>query len=274
MVSNQIYTFGLALCTLLLIVLLSIILNYKKKKQINRAFIFVIVCLLICCVGQLASLLFADSLNIPLIYFDYLVYIGTCFLPVAFWFLSLVFSKTKIHFKNSYLLLFVIPILSLIVLWTNDFHHLFYVTYSQETTGTVFGSYFYVHSIYTFALFFIALISLIRYSIRNSGFFSKQSILIIIGSAFPLIINLLGILGIPMSIYLTPVSFAITISFFALAIFKFDFMKVTPIAIQKIVDTMSDGYIVLVYIPISLFWDFTPRLPPVSSSLLLSYLYV
>ena len=245
MVSNQIYTFGLALCTLLLIVLLSIILNYKKKKQINRAFIFVIVCLLICCVGQLASLLFADSLNIPLIYFDYFVYIGTCFLPVAFWFFSVVFSKTKIQFKNKHLLLFVIPILSLIILWTNDCHHLFYVTYSQETTGTVFGPYFYVHSIYTFALFFFALMSLIRYTIRNSGFFSKQSVLIIIGSAFPIIINLLGILGIPMSIYLTPMSFTITVLLFAFAILKFRFLSITPIALQRIVDRISDGYIVI-----------------------------
>ena len=245
MVSNQIYTFGLALCTLLLIVLLSINLNYKKKKQINTAFIFFIVCLLICCVGQLASLLFADSLHIPLIYFDYFVYIGTCFLPVAFWFFSLVFSKTKIQFKNSYLLLFIIPILSIIILWTNDFHHLFYVTYSQETSGTVFGPYFYVHSIYTFALFFVTLMSLIRYSIRNSGFFSKQSVLIIIGSAFPLIINLLGILGIPMSIYITPMSFTITALLFAFAILKFRFLSITPIALQRIVDRISDGYIVL-----------------------------
>ena len=243
--SNQVYTLGLALCTLLLLILLAINLNYKKKKQINKAFIFVIICLLICCVGQLASLLFADSFNISPIYFDYFVYIGTCFLPVAFWFFSIVFAKTKIQLKNYHLLLFVIPILSLVILWTNDFHHLFYVTYSQDTSGTVFGPYFYVHSIYTFALFFFALMSLIKYSIRNSGFFSKQSILIIIGSLLPIIINILGILGIPMSIYLTPMSFTVTVLLFTFAILKFRFLSITPIALQRIVDRISDGYIVL-----------------------------
>lgn len=242
---NNIYVIGLSICTILLFVLLAINLNYKKKKQINKAFIFVIVCLLICCIGQLASLLFADKFNIPPIYFDYFVYIGTCFLPVAFLFFGMVFSKTKIKFRRYHLLLFIIPILSLIILWTNDFHHLFYVTYSQNTSETVFGIYFYIHSIYTYALLFIALFTLIKYSIRNSGFFSKQSILIILGSIVPIAINLLGIFGIPMTIYLTPMSFTITVLLYTLAILKFRFLSITPIALQRIVDRISDGYIVV-----------------------------
>ena len=48
-----------------------------------------------------------------------------------------------------------------------------------------------------------------------------------------------------MSIYITPISFTIAILFFAIAIFKFNFLKIAPIALQKIVDRMSDSYIVL-----------------------------
>ena len=36
------------------------------------------------------------------------------------------FTKTKIYFKKSYLLLFIIPILTLIMVWTNNYNHLFY----------------------------------------------------------------------------------------------------------------------------------------------------
>ncbi len=242
---NNIYIIGLSVCTFLLLILLVINLTYKKKKQINRAFVFFIVCLMICCTGQLASLLLSNRADIPPIYFDYFVYIGTCLLPVALWFFGYIFTKTKIQFKKKYLLLFVIPILSLFILWTNDWHHLFYIQYSQQTANTVFGPYFYVHTIYTFALVFVALLYLIKYSIRNSGFFSKQSVLIILGSLVPIIINLLGIVGIPMSIYLTPMSFTITAIFFAFGILKFRFLSITPIALQRIVDRISDGYIVL-----------------------------
>ena len=48
-----------------------------------------------------------------------------------------------------------------------------------------------------------------------------------------------------MSIYATPIAFSITIICFTIGIFKFDLFKITPIALQKIVDRISDGYVVL-----------------------------
>ena len=48
-----------------------------------------------------------------------------------------------------------------------------------------------------------------------------------------------------MTIYVTPIAFAFAIFFYAMAIFKFGFLKITPIALQKIVDRISDGYIVI-----------------------------
>ena len=66
------------------------------------------------------------------------------------------------------------------------------------------------------------------------------------GVLIPVLINILGTIGIiNMSIYITPISFAIAILFFALAIFKFDFLRVAPIALQRIVDRISDSYIVV-----------------------------
>ena len=102
-----------------------------------------------------------------------------------------------------------------------------------------------VHSVYTFALLILAIFILFKYSFKTSGFFSKQSLLIVLGALIPLVVNLLGMLGIPMTVYLTPICFALTILFFALAVFRFGLMKVTPIALQTIVDKISDGYLVL-----------------------------
>ena len=48
-----------------------------------------------------------------------------------------------------------------------------------------------------------------------------------------------------MSIYVTPISFTTTVLFFSIAILKYNFLNVTPIALQTVVDRMSDGYIVL-----------------------------
>ena len=237
---------GLMICAVLLTGLLFIIINSNSKKQVNQAFAFLIACSLICCIGQLLSILIGEKYNIPPIYFDYIVYIGTCFLPVGIFFTSLTFVNTKIEFKKKYLLVFLIPILSLIVLWTNDFHHLFYVKYSINLNETEFGPYFMVHTMYTYILFAVSIIYLLRYSIKNAGFFSKQSLLIVAGTLIPIIVNILGTLNfIPMTIYVTPICFVITILIFALAIFKFNFLSITPIAMQRVVDRMSDSFMVI-----------------------------
>ena len=243
--TQNFYTIALLVCTILLSIIMLVVLNVKRKKSVHITFAFVILCLMICCTGQLASLLFADDWNIEPVYFDYFVYIGTCFLPVAFLLFGFSFSRSRFKFKKKYLLLFIVPIISLLVIWTNDFHHLFYVVYNIYTAQTTFGPYFYIHSIYSYGLLFIALYYLIRYTIKNSGFFSKQSILILIGSIIPIAINFAGVLGIPMTIYITPISFTISALFFALAIIKFKFLTITPIALQNIVDKISDGYIII-----------------------------
>ena len=236
---------ALLISTLLLFTLLFINVKVKKKKQINWCFISIIICLLICCIGQMLSIIIPRFYDIEPIYFDYIVYVGTCFLPIAFLFFGLTFAKTKIHYKKKYLLLFIIPILTLFILWTNDFHHLFYIKYAVLNSETVFGPYFPIHSIYTYALIFVGVFYLIRYSIKNTGFFSKQSVLLILGVIFPLVINIIGLFGVEMSIYITPISFTTTVAFFSIAILKFNFLNVTPIALQTVVDRMSDGYIVL-----------------------------
>jgi len=160
--------------------------------------------------------------------------------------LGLTFYKTKLDLKWYYSLLFVIPVITTLLMFTNDFHHLIYISYSVYKNETVLGPFMLIHSIYSYATIFIGLIYLILYTIKNSGFFSKQSILIIIGSLIPIVINILGYMNIiDINVYTTPISFTLTILLFALAIFKFKFLSVAPIALQRVVDRMSDAYIVL-----------------------------
>lgn len=235
----------LAICTLFTILMLIIIDKKIKKSQLKTSFTFVLICMLICLTGLLLQCLLGYKLTIPLVYYDYFVYIGTCFFPVAVYFTSLVFSNTKIKSKKSYLS-FIVPTISLIILWTNDYHHLFYKVYSINLNEYVGGSYMNIHIIYTYILFAISIITLLKYSIKNAGFFSKQSILIVIGTIIPIVVNILGTFNIiSMTVYITPISFSFTILFFALAIFKFKFLNITPIAMQKIVDRISDSYIIL-----------------------------
>ena len=236
----------LVISTFLIILMAFYILNKKPLIQIQKSFIYIMICVLIICFGVLAQNTAYTLFDFKPIYFEYFIYIGTCFLPITIFFMALILKNTKIKFKKIYLTLFIIPILSLLVLWTNDWHHLFYKHYSLIMSDTIFGPYFYIHSFYTYIILFISIFILLQTSFKTSGIFSKQSILFIIGTFIPIVVNLLGTTKIiSMNVYLTPISFSLTIFIYGLAIFKFNFLDAAPIAIQKIVDRISDSYIVL-----------------------------
>ena len=239
-------TWGLIISSLVSLVLLIYILKQKNKSQLQSIFGIDVALVFFWNLGILLQNQLSERYNIDPYIFECFVYIFTCTLPVSLFFTSLVFANTKIKFRKSYMLLFIVPIISLIVLWTNDYHHLFYKVYSTNLNDTVTGPYTIIHYIYTYGLFAISIINLLRYSIRNAGFFSKQSILIVLGVLIPIVVNILGTFNIiPMTVYVTPICFAFTIFFFALAIFKFDFLKATPIAMQRVVDRMSDSFLVI-----------------------------
>lgn len=241
------FTFYLLLfSTFIILTLITFITKKVQNSQLSNVFKMNLVFILIWNISLTFQILFSERLGINPIYFDYIAYIGICFLPISVFFTGLIFIKTKITFKKSYLLLFIIPIISLFMLWTNDYHHLFYKSYSLNLENCQIGPFLIMHNIYSYSLLFLGIFYLLKFSIKNSGFFSKQSLLIVLGIAFPLLVNLLGTFRIvPMNIYLTPIIFTFTMLFLSLAILKFQFLGATPIALQKIVDRISDSYIVL-----------------------------
>lgn len=226
-----------------------LIYNLLKKKpltQIQIAYTFVFACVLIMCSGVAVQYIFNIYTNINPIYFENYIYIGTCFLPVALFFAAIIFKNQKMKFKRYYLLLFIVPILSLMILFTNSKHHLFYENYSSNLNEMVFGNYFYIHTIYTYLLFFISICIILKASNKRFGLFSKQMIVMLIGTLIPLLTNLLGTLKIfDMSVCMTPISFAITVILYDIAIFRLNILNIAPIALRKVVDQISDSYIVL-----------------------------
>lgn len=246
MITNSQALIALIVTTIINFILTMYLEKGKNKNQLSKMFICALSLLILWSIGLIMQITLSGPLNILPIYFDYFVYIPICLVPITVFFIGLIFANTKITFKKKYLLLFIIPIISLLVLWTNDYHHLFYKNYSVDFQINEYGPYATIHNIYSYTLLAIGIIYMLKFSIKNAGFFSKQSMLIILGISIPVIVNILGTFKIiPMSIYITPITFTITIIFCAIAIFKFQFLGVAPIALQKIVDRISDGYVVL-----------------------------
>lgn len=216
-----------------------------KRRHLVYAFKSSIYCMVLWCVALIVQILMINYTDINPLYADFVVYIAIAFLPISFFFIAYSFSHNDFEFKKWFLLLGIVPTLTVLILWTNNIHHLFYEVYSINPSGTVFGPYFYIHSVYTYGLFVVDIIMMMKNSVKMSGAFSKQSLFIILGSLVPLIINLSGMTIFKMNIYVTPISFVFSVFFFTIAILKYNFLDLAPIALQRIVNQMSDSYLVI-----------------------------
>ncbi len=229
----------------LLILGLFLFLRREKESQLKSAFNCILVCLLVWTSSYILQIL-TQNTNISKYLWECVANVGVCFVPVFIFILSEIFLKTKIKFKPYYLIMFIVPIISILLEFTNDYHHLCYTKFSINMNEIVYGPYFKFHFIYAGSLYLISLFNFLKYSIKNLGFFLRHSLLIILGISIPLVINILGTTSIlSITVYWTPISFSIGMLLFAIAIFKFKFLNIAPIAMQTIVDRMSDSFVVL-----------------------------
>ncbi len=219
----------------------------SKKSAVAKYFRYFILCTIGWCTTiEIQVLVINYFPTISPLFVDYIVYPFVALSPVALFYTAVsMYSGTEFKANRKYILLFVIPFLTLFIIWTNQLHHLFYQEYSINVQDTVFGPYFYIHSLYTYGLFAVDMYILIRNTVRHTGAFSMQTILISLGVLIPIILNILGMTVLNMNIFATPISLFFTLVCMTIAIFKYDFLNITTVALKNIVNQMSDLYIIL-----------------------------
>lgn len=241
------YVFILLFVTLIATLTFAFFTRKKQKSTLYSLFRVLFLLLSLHVVALILLFYFKDIiLNMDtLMYIDAISYISTCNLPVILFFISSIYENKETNLKK-YWYLFIIPILSIIIIFTNPLHHLFCKSYAINVADVQLGPYFYVHMLYTYLLILVAFIKLIKTSISKAGFLSFGTILIILGACAPIIPNLLASLQlISMDTYITPIPYLITAICFYISIFKLNSFDAVPIALKNIVDIMTDAFIVL-----------------------------
>ncbi len=240
--------FALVLLSIAFVVFLSVIVWRMKNKQlIHHVFLGLMGCLFIWAIG--AMLLLRDNLlGHPIqIWAVNFAYIGLILTPVAALYVGVVFAHNTVKLSPFHLLTLVIPFLSLFLLFTNEYHHVFYkfYDYAQLTSASALGWYFVIHTAYSYTCITIGLSFLAYFSIKNAGFFSKQSIFILTGVILSFGFNAaVTFQVIPARFHYTVIVLSLSCIFFYFAIFKYDFLSIVPIALQRVVDHISDSFMV------------------------------
>jgi hypothetical protein len=132
----------------LLILGLVLFLRKEKKSQLKTAFNCCLLCLFIWTLSSILQILFQNT-SIDPFFWEKLSGFGVCLLPVAFFALGQIFAKTKIHIKWYHSLLLIIPITTIFLTLTNDYHHLIFKQYSINMNETISRRIFY-SSLYIF----------------------------------------------------------------------------------------------------------------------------
>lgn len=181
-------------------------------------------------------------------------YIAIVSMPVLWFLFAMAYTERQKWLSRSRIFaLFIIPLITLLLVLTNAFHHLIWADVALNVSGIFptfdpnYGAWFWLHSGYSYLLLLFGTLALIQAAIRSPKRYRWQNIALIMGALIPWIANavyLLDLGGI-FSIDLSPILFVLSGLVLAWSIFRIQLFDMVPVARRVAVDSMQGGMIVL-----------------------------
>lgn len=167
-------------------------------------------------------------------------------MPVFCLCIALIFVKGWEQMPKKSMLLFLIPVITILVVWTNPLHHLHYKVFSTIKSEIVFGPYIAVTGIYSWLCQLVSLLLMINFALHNkSRLYLLQCLMFSLGCLCPLTVSIVATVTSSLSITATPLSFMVPIVLNGIAIYQLHILDIRPIAMQHVLDWISDCYLLL-----------------------------
>lgn len=222
----------------------SIAWRHRHNRLVNAVF-----ALLMFSIGFWAAFNLLEHLATSLttkVFASNLVYIGIV-TTVALWLIfSLVYTgRSHLLTRRNLLLLSIEPILLLLLLWTNSWHHLIRTAIWLDSSGAFpiliieYNSGFWLHTIYSYLLLFIGTILLLQHVLHVPNIYRKQVIALIIGLSVPWILNVLYLLGIT-RYGLTAAGFTVVGAVIAWGLLRLRLLDIVPTARTAVFASLHD----------------------------------
>jgi PAS domain S-box-containing protein len=181
-------------------------------------------------------------------------YVGIISIPVLFLLFASEYRNATFYKKPFWRYgIWVVPAISVLLLFTNSLHGLFFKPSTLELFDGIpvriaeYGAWWWVHLLYSYILLVFAIAQLVRILLSSSTGNNRQVYLLLFASLVPIVSNILYVFAVrPLGfIDLTPVAFTITSTLFVLGISLGDIMLVRPVALRVLFDSLPDGIVVL-----------------------------
>ncbi len=155
--------------------------------------------------------------------------------------------------RRTLLLLSIDPLLTLLLVFTNEVHGLIWGPAALETSGPFLvlvrthGVGYWIHAAYTYTLLLTVVFLLIQMLIRSRHLYRRQASLLLFAASLPMLGNVLMLSGLnPLPhLDLTPIAFTIAGLILTWGFFRLRVGDIVPVARGVVIESMSDGVIVL-----------------------------
>lgn len=182
-----------------------------------------------------------------------LEYLGVSFMPACWFFFIVKFTgKDQWITKRNLALVLVIPLITLLLVWTNEFHHLHYKSVSVDSSGPFpllnieRGPWYFFHTFYFYVMLFWGIMLLIDKFRKADRVFKRQNLTILISAFIPWVANLFYFFGFrPLGhIDVTPFAFISTVLLLSIGLVRFRLLDIIPIARERVLESMQEGLLV------------------------------
>jgi PAS domain S-box-containing protein len=181
-------------------------------------------------------------------------YLGIVAGPVAALVLALEYTGNENWLtQRGRVLLAVVPILTVVLVWTNELHHLIWRTIQVDrSTGVAlldvdYGNWFIIHAAYSYLVMIFGILLVILAFIRSPRPYRSQAALLALSGVVPLAGNAIYVLKLSPfpNRDLTPFAFTLAGLLWAWGLFHFQLLDIVPVARDAVIESMSDAVLVI-----------------------------
>lgn len=231
---------GIAIATIYVLVIF--LYERRNKSNVYKILSYLFIALLVETMGVFVQVTFGDTLNIPSVYYEYLIYVGKAFAPTLLLLFALVYENPKLDIKK-YAWIFFIPVYIIIAVWTNGLHGMFF---EMSVSGYTYGVLYYSYIALAYVQLIPAVLLIVRSSMDKSKLLSPQTLLLILACIIPFLPRIVALIaGVDMPSYVMPIAYIFTSLLLSLNILKYDVLNAVPIALKSVIDIMSDAFVVI-----------------------------
>jgi len=226
------------------------------KNETTVAFVGIVLSVSVWTISRFFELLFVGETLTQ--FWLSILYIGYGGATMSALFFGLAFvGRQDILTRRNVVLLLLVPTAAVFVAATNPLHELLWagerVTMSGwygdiEILEREFQPLFYGYLLYTVSFALVGIYLPVRKAFSSADIYRRQAAALGFGAGIAILMGLLFAFGqqpgVPAAVDLSPVGFAIMGLAFADAIFRHRLLDLVPIARERVVESMRDGYVV------------------------------